>query len=89
MDLRAAAVLGLDAYMEAHRLDAVLFAGRPGAASRPRQTIGAFGYTCARSRRYGGMIVGYARTSITDQAAGLAAQERDLTAAGAERIFGE
>ena len=35
------------------------------------------------------MNVGYARTSTTDQAAGLAAQERDLTAAGAERIFGE
>jgi DNA invertase Pin-like site-specific DNA recombinase len=35
------------------------------------------------------MIVGYPRTSTTDQAAGLAAQERDLTAAGAERIFGE
>ena len=35
------------------------------------------------------MNVGYARTSATDQAAGLAAQERDLTAAGAERIFGE
>src|SRR3954466_9845241 len=35
------------------------------------------------------MIVGYARTSTTDQAAGLAAQERDLTAAGAARIFGE
>ena len=35
------------------------------------------------------MIVGYARTSTTDQAAGLAAQERDLTAAGADRIFGE
>jgi hypothetical protein len=35
------------------------------------------------------MIVGYARTSTTDQAAGLAAQERDLMAAGAERIFGE
>jgi DNA invertase Pin-like site-specific DNA recombinase len=33
------------------------------------------------------MIVGYARTSTTDQAAGLAAQERDLKAAGAERIF--
>jgi hypothetical protein len=40
-------------------------------------------------RRHRGMIVGYARTSTTDQAAGLAAQERDLTAAGAERIFGE
>ena len=35
------------------------------------------------------MIVGYARTSTTDQAAGLAAQERDLKAADAERIFGE
>jgi DNA invertase Pin-like site-specific DNA recombinase len=35
------------------------------------------------------MNVGYARTSTTDQGAGLAAQERDLTAAGAERIFGE
>jgi DNA invertase Pin-like site-specific DNA recombinase len=35
------------------------------------------------------MIVGYARTSTTDQTAGLAAQERDLKAAGAERIFGE
>ena len=32
------------------------------------------------------MIVGYARTSTTDQAAGLAAQEHDLTAVGAERI---
>ena len=40
-------------------------------------------------RRHKGMIVGYARTSTTDQAAGLAAQERDLKAAGAERIFGE
>jgi len=29
------------------------------------------------------MIVGYARTSTTDQAAGLAAQERDLKALGA------
>jgi DNA invertase Pin-like site-specific DNA recombinase len=35
------------------------------------------------------MIIGYARTSTTDQTAGLAAQERDLTAAGAERIFSE
>ena len=35
------------------------------------------------------MIVGYTRTSTTDQIAGLAAQERDLTAAGAARIFGE
>jgi DNA invertase Pin-like site-specific DNA recombinase len=35
------------------------------------------------------MIVGYCRTSTSDQTAGLAAQERDLKAAGAERIFGE
>jgi DNA invertase Pin-like site-specific DNA recombinase len=35
------------------------------------------------------MIVGYARTSTTDQTAGLAAQERDLMAAGAERVFSE
>ena len=41
-----------------------------------------------RGRRQA-MIVGYAGTSTTDQTAGLAAQERDLQAAGAERIFGE
>lgn len=35
------------------------------------------------------MFVGYARTSTSEQNAGLAAQERDLTAAGAERIFAE
>src|SRR4051812_45581036 len=35
------------------------------------------------------MIVGYARTSTADQTAGLDAQERDLQAAGAERIFRE
>jgi DNA invertase Pin-like site-specific DNA recombinase len=35
------------------------------------------------------MIIGYARTSTTDQTAGLAAQACDLTAAGAERIFSE
>lgn len=35
------------------------------------------------------MIVGYIRTSTTDQTAGLAAQERDLRAAGAERVFSE
>ena len=35
------------------------------------------------------MIVGYARTSTTDQAAGLAAQERDLKALGAERLYSE
>jgi DNA invertase Pin-like site-specific DNA recombinase len=35
------------------------------------------------------MIVGYARTSSTDQKAGLEAQQRDLKAAGAERQFAE
>ena len=35
------------------------------------------------------MIVGYCRTSTSDQTAGLDAQKRDLRAAGAERIFGE
>ncbi len=35
------------------------------------------------------MIVGYARTSTTDQAAGLAAQERELAAAGAKRMYAE
>ena len=35
------------------------------------------------------MIIGYARTSTADQKAGLEAQERDLRAAGAERLFSE
>src|ERR1700676_4673789 len=35
------------------------------------------------------MLVGYARTSTTDQKAGLDAQERDLRVAGAERVFAE
>ena len=35
------------------------------------------------------MIVGYARTSTTDQHAGLEAQVRDLAAAGAEKVFSE
>lgn len=35
------------------------------------------------------MIVGYCRTSTTEQAAGLDAQKRDLQAAGAERMFAE
>ena len=34
------------------------------------------------------MIVGYARTSTTEQIAGLEAQERDLRAAGVEQLFG-
>jgi DNA invertase Pin-like site-specific DNA recombinase len=35
------------------------------------------------------MLIGYARTSTTDQRAGLEAQERDLRAAGAEKVFAE
>ncbi|MBO1361415.1 recombinase family protein [Acetobacter sacchari] len=35
------------------------------------------------------MRIGYARVSTTDQYAGLAAQERDLEAAGCERVFAE
>jgi DNA invertase Pin-like site-specific DNA recombinase len=35
------------------------------------------------------MIVGYARTSTVEQKAGLEAQQRDLAAAGAERVFAE
>jgi DNA invertase Pin-like site-specific DNA recombinase len=35
------------------------------------------------------MLIGYARTSTTDQQAGLAAQERDLRTAGAEKVFAE
>ena len=35
------------------------------------------------------MIIGYGRTSTTDQQAGLEAQQRDLKAAGVERIFTE
>ncbi len=35
------------------------------------------------------MLVGYARTSTTEQAAGLEAQRRDLAAAGCEEVFEE
>jgi DNA invertase Pin-like site-specific DNA recombinase len=35
------------------------------------------------------MLIGYARTSTTDQTAGIEAQERDLRAAGVERMFSE
>ena len=35
------------------------------------------------------MIIGYARTSTVEQVAGLEAQERDLTAAGVEKVFTE
>lgn len=36
-----------------------------------------------------GHLVGYARTSTTDQKAGLAAQQRDLKAAGCVKVFHE
>jgi len=42
-----------------------------------------------RTQRRRAMIVGYARTSTWDQTAGLAAQQRDLKAAGAEKVFSE
>lgn len=35
------------------------------------------------------MLIGYARTSTVEQEAGLEAQERDLKAAGCEKIFAE
>ncbi|MBV8589621.1 MAG: recombinase family protein [Acetobacteraceae bacterium] len=35
------------------------------------------------------MLVGYARTSTVEQEAGLAAQERDLNAAGCQKVFAE
>jgi DNA invertase Pin-like site-specific DNA recombinase len=35
------------------------------------------------------MIVGYSRTSTVEQVAGLEAQQRDLAAAGVERVFSE
>ena len=35
------------------------------------------------------MLIGYARTSTTDQIAGLEAQERDLLAQGCERLWRE
>ncbi len=37
----------------------------------------------------GTMLVGYARTSTLEQEAGLEAQQRDLRAAGVEKIFSE
>jgi DNA invertase Pin-like site-specific DNA recombinase len=40
-----------------------------------------------RKRR--AMLVGYGRTSTAEQHAGLAAQERDLTAAGCTKLFSE
>ena len=35
------------------------------------------------------MVIGYARTSTVEQRAGFEAQDRDLRAAGAEKVFGE
>ena len=42
-----------------------------------------------RTKRRKNMLVGYARTSTADQTAGLDAQQRDLKAAGCERVFSE
>jgi DNA invertase Pin-like site-specific DNA recombinase len=42
-----------------------------------------------RTKRRKMMLVGYARTSTVDQIAGLDAQERDLKAAGCEKVFTE
>jgi DNA invertase Pin-like site-specific DNA recombinase len=36
-----------------------------------------------------GILIGYARTSTSDQMAGLTAQVRDLTAAGCGKVFQE
>ena len=41
------------------------------------------------TQREGKMLVGYARTSTTDQAAGLADQQAKLKAAGADRVYVE
>ena len=38
-------------------------------------------------RRRKPMIIGYGRTSTTDQTASLAGHERDLAAAGATKLF--
>jgi DNA invertase Pin-like site-specific DNA recombinase len=42
-----------------------------------------------RETREGGMLIGYARTSTTEQAAGLEAQRRELKADGCEEVFEE
>ena len=41
------------------------------------------------TNEHGGSIVGYARTSTTEQGAGLAAQIAELQAAGCSRVFSE
>src|SRR4051794_2408090 len=46
-------------------------------------------YLKSKGDKEAAMIIGYARTSTADQSAGLLAQERDLKAAGAERVFRE
>jgi DNA invertase Pin-like site-specific DNA recombinase len=42
-----------------------------------------------KSRRGGGVLVGYASTSTVDQNADYEAQQRDLKAAGCTKIFAE
>ena len=61
--------------------------------SRPNEMSLDFRTPCRmmslKTQRRRAMIVGYARTSTWDQTAGLAAQQRDLKAAGAEKVFSE
>src|SRR5690242_7276328 len=56
-----------------------------------RQTHYVFGSAETQSGgvTMGSMKIGYARTSTVEQLAGLAAQERELRAAGAEKVFSE
>jgi DNA invertase Pin-like site-specific DNA recombinase len=44
---------------------------------------------CLSNPGVSSVLAGYARTSTWDQTAGLAAQQRDLKAAGAEKVFSE
>jgi DNA invertase Pin-like site-specific DNA recombinase len=46
-------------------------------------------FTGRHEPQEGVMLVGYARTSTVEQAAGLEAQERDLKAIGVEKLFSE
>ena len=60
MDLRASRTLGLDAYMDRHRLDAVLFPGAAGAAIAAKAgypSVAGAGRLCQRRRRNPGLPV--------------------------------
>jgi DNA invertase Pin-like site-specific DNA recombinase len=43
----------------------------------------------SRTQKIGSLKIGYARTSTVEQIAGLEAQERELRAAGTEKVFSE